>query len=83
MKLLRASLELGLLLGLLDACLVRVMSPVTLGDFGDVALMLSLSSAVYALTVFLALAVVARVCELFLKTSSESARREVVVSLAF
>ena len=82
MKLLRASLELGLLLGLLDACLVRVMSPVTLGDFGDVALMLSLSSTVYALTVSMALAVISRGCELFLRGSSERAQREVAVTLA-
>lgn len=82
MKLLRASLELGLLLGFLDACLVRVMNPMTLGSLSDVALMLLLSSATYAFAVLFVLALTSRACELFLRGGSVQSRRELAVALA-
>jgi arylsulfatase A-like enzyme len=82
MKLLRASLELGLLLGLLDACLVRAMTPMTVGGFSDVALMLLLSSVTYAVVALFAMALTGRACELLLKKSSGQSRREVSAALA-
>lgn len=82
MKLIRTSLELGLLLGLLDACLVRAMDPMTVGGVGDVAQMLLFASAAYALVALAAGAVGGGLSARLLKSGEAESRRETGTAVA-